>query len=467
MNSDDFRENAHMLVDWIADYMQTVEDYPVRSQVKPGDISSALPDHAPEGDQPFEQVFDDFKSLIMPGMTHWQHPRFFAYFPANSTPESQLAELLISALGVNGMLWETSPAATELEEKMMQWLAQLIAIPEGWSGVIQDTASSATFCALLCAREKATDWRVNDGGLYGEKCLKIYVTHQAHSSIEKAMKMAGLGRNNIHFIPTRADFSMDHIALETAIERDLAAGHIPAAIIACIGSTGIGAIDPLIEIGRIASAHDIYLHVDAAWAGSALICPEYHAFMAGIDQADSFVFNPHKWLGVQFDCSAHFVKDKDTLIRTLSILPDYLKSLDGVTDYRDWGIQLGRRFRALKLWFVLRGQGTKALQDRIRSHIHWAEDLARIIDAAIGFKVVTEPRFSLFTFCCTAKGIADDQATEKLLQAVNDDGFTYLTRTTVEGQSVIRWSIGPTHCTWDDVIASWQRVAAIAKQLSA
>lgn len=461
MNSDEFRKNAHALVDWIADYSDGVRDYPVRSSVQPGDILGQLAEAPPLKGEGFETLFADFKDIIMPGITHWQHPRFFAYFPANSTPESQLAEMLISALGVNGMLWETSPAATELEERMMQWLGGLIAIPTDWSGVIQDTASSATFCAILCAREKATDWRVNDQGLYGETKLKYYVTHEAHSSIEKAMKMAGLGRDNIHFIPTRRDYSMDDVALETAIERDLAAGHVPACIIACIGATGMGAVDPLRRIGEVARAHDIYLHVDAAWAGSAMICPDYHYMMDGIELADSYVFNPHKWMGIQFDCSAHFVRDKQALIRTLTILPDYLKSNEGVTDYRDWGIQLGRRMRALKVWFVLRGQGVEAIQNRIENHIAWAEKLAAMIDKTDGFDVITEPRFSLFTFAVNA----GDSATEALLQAVNDDGFTYLTRSKVQGKSVIRWSIGHTDCQWQDVAESWQRVQDLAADL--
>ncbi|WND04019.1 pyridoxal-dependent decarboxylase [Temperatibacter marinus] len=454
MKTNNFRKHAHELVDWVADYMENVRDYPVRSQCEPGDIAAQIEDEAPQQAENFETIFEDFKSIIMPGITHWQHPRFFAYFPSNSTPESQLAEMLISAVGVNGMLWETSPAATELEEKMMQWLGQLIAIPKDWSGVIQDTASSATFCALLCAREKATDDRSNTQGLYSEKKLKYYVTHEAHSSIEKAMKMAGLGSSNIHFVATRRDHSMDHIALETAIERDLAAGHIPAGIIACIGATGMGAIDPLRRIGEIAKAHDIYLHVDAAWAGSAMVCPEFHAFMDGIDLADSYVFNPHKWMGIQFDCSAHFVKDKDRLIQTLTILPEYLKSNEGVTDYRDWGIQLGRRMRALKVWFVLRGQGVDAIQERIRNHILWTEKLAALVSDHPDFEIVTEPRFSLFTF----KHKDGCEKTDALLQAVNDAGYTYLTRSVINKKSVIRWSIGQTDCQWQDVADSWSHL---------
>ncbi len=467
MNTNDFRKHAYKLVDWIADYMEGVREYPVRSQVKPGEIAAQLTDSPPFQGEAFEQIFGDFKSIIMPGITHWQHPRFFAYFPANSTPESQLAEMLISALGVNGMLWETSPAATELEEKTMSWLGQMVGIPQDWSGVIQDTASSATFCAILTAREKATGWKTNSVGLYQQAPLKFYVTREAHSSIEKAMKMAGLGKEHIHFVATDNKRGMDVNALQLAINEDREQGFIPAGIIACIGATGIGAIDPLKAIGIIAQKEDIYLHVDAAWAGSAMILPEQQHHMQGIELADSYVFNPHKWMGIQFDCSAHFVRNKETLIRTLTILPEYLKSNEGVTDYRDWGIQLGRKMRALKVWFVLRGQGTAQIQQTIRNHIQWTNELANIIGATEGFEIVTQPRFALFSFRATpnANHTSSNEFNDLLIKAVNNEGYTYLTRTVIDGQSVIRWSIGHTNCTWKDVESSWENVKTIAKDL--
>lgn len=470
MNNQDFRKHAHELVDWIADYMENVREYPVRSQVKPGDIAAQIADKPPVAGESFESIFSDFQNVIMPGITHWQHPRFFAYFPANSTPESQLAEMLISALGVNGMLWETSPAATELEEKTMKWLGQMVGIPNNWSGVIQDTASSATFCAILAAREKATNFHTNKSGLYQQAPLKFYVTREAHSSIEKGMKMAGLGSEHIHFVATTDDHGMDVKALEQAIQEDRSKGFVPAGIIACIGATGMGAIDPLEKVGNVAREEGLYLHVDAAWAGSALILEEYQHLMKGIEHADSFVFNPHKWMGIQFDCSAHFVRDKETLIRTLTIMPEYLKSNQGVTDYRDWGIQLGRRMRALKVWFVLRGQGTEQIQQRIRQHIQWAEKLAEIIDNTEGFELITQPRFALFTFkALSNSGESDNrennELNDTLIKAVNDDGYTYLTRTVIDGQSVIRWSIGHTNCTWEDVETSWEQVKEIVKVL--
>ena len=461
MNANEFRQNAYQLVDWIADYMEEVRDYPVRSQVTPGEIAAQIADTPPPEGESFETLFTDFKNVVMPGITHWQHPRFFAYFPANSTPESQLAEMLISALGVNGMLWETSPAATELEEKTMSWLGQMVGIPQEWSGVIQDTASSATFCAILAAREKATNWVTNKSGLYEQKPLKFYVTREAHSSIEKAMKMAGLGSEHIHFVSVNKERGMDVAALQQAISNDRNAGFIPAGIIACIGATGMGAIDSIEGVGKVAQEEDLYLHIDAAWAGSAMILPEFQHHMQGIELADSYVFNPHKWMGIQFDCSAHFVKDKETLIRTLTILPEYLKSNEGVTDYRDWGIQLGRRMRALKVWFVLRGQGTTQIKQRIRNHIQWTKKLAEVVSNTEGFEIITQPYFALFTF----KANENNEFNDALIKAVNDDGYTYLTRTVLNGQSVIRWSIGHTNCTWEDVESSWERVKDIANRL--
>ncbi|GHF19513.1 pyridoxal-dependent decarboxylase [Kordiimonas sediminis] len=472
MDSSDFRKNAHALVDWIADYMDTVRAYPVRSQVNPGDIRKQLAPLPPQDGEDFETIFDDFKSIIMPGITHWQHPRFFAYFPANGTPPSQLAEMLLSALGVNAMIWETSPAATELEEQMINWLLTALKLPSDWSGVIQDTASTAVFCAVLVARERVTGWQVNDKGFTGDDRLTVYTTGETHSSLEKAVKMAGLGRASLRFVPTGDDHSMDVLALSEMIKKDKAAGFKPALIVASVGATGIGACDALKEIGIIARSQDIYFHVDAAWAGSAMICDEYRPLLNGAELADSFCFNPHKWLGVNFDCSVHFVKDKDSLIRTLTILPEYLKTREGdaVTDYRDWGPQLGRRNRALKLWFVLRSYGLDGLRKMIRGHVRMAEDLAKTIGAAPDFEIVTRPRLSLFTFRVYRPGVAHgalDAATEALITAVNDDGFTYLTRTVVDGRPVIRWQVGQVHTTEQDVSESWDRVQTLVKPLLA
>jgi len=470
LNSNEFRQHGHQLVDWIADYMDSVKNLPVRAQVKPGDIKAQLPRIAPSAGEPFEALMRDFESIVMPGITHWQHPRFFAYFPANVTPPSMLAEMLVNALGVNGMLWETSPAATELEEQMICWLKDMLKLPTAWTGVIQDTASSATFCAVLAARERATGWKVNEEGLKHAPKLAYYTSSEAHSSLEKAVKMAGLGRAAIRLVPVDAGQAMQPKALAEMMEADRAKGIIPAMVMATVGSTSIGAADPLQPLGVIARANKAYFHVDAAWAGSAMICPEYRYLIDGIEAADSFVFNPHKWMGVQFDCTAHFVRDKDTLLRTLTILPAYLETREGtdVTDYRDWGIQLGRRMRALKLWFVIRSYGVEGLQEVIRNHVAWANELAKTIKSEPDFELVTGPNLSLLTFRFTPKGKSAsefDTLSDTLLQAVNDDGFTYLTRTLVEGRPVIRFQIGQTQVGQSDVVEAWHRVTKIAREL--
>ncbi len=471
MNSEDFRKNAHEIVDWVADYLETARDYPVRAQVKPGEVLGQLPSLPPHGGEAFDGLMQDFKDIIMPGITHWQHPRFFAYFPANVTPASMLAEMLTSALGVNAMLWETSPAATELEEQMMEWLKDMLQLPKEWAGVIQDTASSATFCAVLAARERATGWQVNETGLRDAPPLAFYTSAEAHSSLEKAVKMAGLGRASIRLVPTDGDHAMDPNALTALVEADEADGIKPAIVMATVGSTSVGACDPLPAVAEIAKAHDIYFHVDAAWAGSAMICPEYRPLLDGIEGADSFVFNPHKWMGVQFDCTAHFVKDEETLVRTLTILPAYLETREGSTvkDYRDWGVQLGRRNRALKLWFVIRTYGVEGTQQMFRNHVGWATELAGHIEATDGFDMVTGPNLSLLTFRYAPTGVAEEDLgalSDKLLQAVNDDGFTYLTRTLVDGAPVIRFQIGQTQTTQEDVMAAWNRVVKIARSMN-
>ena len=469
MKSDEFRRYGHQVVDWIADYLDTVQDFPVRAQVKPGEIRAQLPAAPPMEGEAFEAMMQDFKDIILPGITHWQHPRFFAYFPANVTPPSMLAEMLTNALGINGMLWETSPAATELEEQMMQWLKGMLHLPMAWSGVIQDTASSATFCAVLAARERATDWTVNETGLKDAPELAFYTSSEAHSSLEKAVKMAGLGKASIRLVPTGPDHAMQPKALAEMLAADREAGIVPAMVMATVGSTSVGAADPLQAIAIIARANNMYFHVDAAWAGSAMICPEYRSLLDGIEGADSFVFNPHKWMGVQFDCTAHFVRDKGTLIRTLTILPAYLETREGseVTDYRDWGVQLGRRMRALKLWFTIRSYGVAGLQAMFRNHIAWAEQLATLITAEADFELVTGPNLSLLTFRHAPYGKSTaqlDQISDELLQAINDDGFTYLTRTLVDGRPVIRFQIGQAQTTEEQVLATWERIKKIARE---
>ena len=343
MQLEEFRREAHRLVDWMADYLAEVERHPVRAQVRPGEIAARLPVAPPAAAEPFEQIMTDFERIVLPGMTHWQHPAFFAYFPGNSSPPSVLAEMLTATLGAQCMLWQTSPAATEMETRVLDWLRQMTGLPEGFAGVIQDSASSATLCAILCARERATGWHANEEGLGACPKLTFYASEEAHSSVEKAIKIAGLGRRQLRLIPTDEDFAMRPDLLEAAIREDRARGLVPAGVVASLGATGVGAIDPLRPIAEICRAENLYLHVDAAWAGSALLLDEQRWMIDGIGTADSLVFNPHKWLLTNFDCSAHFVREPDQLVRTLSILPHFLMSREA-----ERGDRLSRLGRAAR-----------------------------------------------------------------------------------------------------------------------
>ena len=472
MDPEAFRRHAHELVDWMADYLAGVERYPVRAQVEPGAIAGQLPAAPPAAGEPLERIFADFERILLPGMTHWQHPGFFAYFPANASPPSVLAEMLTATLGAQCMLWQTSPAATELETAMLDWLRQMIGLPAGFAGVIQDSASSATLCAVLVARERATDWQANEQGLAGGPKLCFYTSEEAHSSIEKAIKIAGLGRRNLRLIATDAAFAMRPDALEAAIRADRANGLRPAGVLASLGTTGVGAIDPLRPIGDLCREHGLYLHVDAAWAGSALLLEEQRWMADGIEQADSFVFNPHKWLLTNFDCSAHFVRDPDALIRTLSILPAFLQSREAgqVIDYRDWSVPLGRRFRALKLWFVIRSYGVLRMQAMLRDHIAWTAELAEWISAEPDFELTSPPSLALLSFRYRPPGVEDDAAldalNERLLHALNDGGRVYLTQNRVRGRYVIRFTIGQLSTTHAHVERAWQLIEETARGLA-
>lgn len=469
MDIKDFRKNAHDMVDWMADYMEGgVRDYPVRPVVSPGEIRAKLPASAPENGESFGAIFKDFEDIAVPGLTHWQHPRFFGYFPANSSPPSVLAEMLTAALGVNVMMWETSPAATEIEEQMLVWLREMSGLPADWQGVIQDTASTATLCAVLTAREKATGWTGNSEGLKDQPQLTYYTSAESHSSVMKAIRIAGIGDEALRSVPLGDDLAMDAVALKGMIADDILAGRKPAGIIATVGTTSTGACDPLRAIGEIANAHNIHLHVDSAWAGSAMICPEFRTMIGGLELADSFVSNPHKWLMTNFDCSVYYVKDAESLKRTFSIMPAYLKTKETgtVTDYRDWGIPLGRRFRALKLWFVMRSYGVSGLQEIIRNHIAWAAKLAETIKQDSDFEIVTGPNLSLICFRVVSQDVEQSDAlTEKLVQIVNDDGYTYLTRTIVKGRPAIRIQIGQTQVTWQDVQEAWEHILDLKSTL--
>jgi aromatic-L-amino-acid decarboxylase len=471
MNLDEFRRHGHALVDWMADYLENVGHRPVRSQARPGEIAGQLPAEPPSRGEPLERIFADFERIVLPGMTHWQHPSFFAYFPANSSPPSVLAEMLTAALGAQCMLWQTSPAATELETRTLDWLRQMIGLPAGFAGVIQDTASSATLCALLVARERATGWRADADGLHACPPLAFYASEEAHSSVEKAIRIAGLGRRSLRPIPTDDDFAMRPDALAAAIREDRASGRVPAGVVATLGTTGVGASDPLRPIGQICRAHGLYLHVDAAWAGSSLLLEEQRSLIDGAEHADSFVFNPHKWLLTNFDCSAHFVRDPGALVRTLSVLPAYLHSRETgeVIDYRDWGVPLGRRFRALKLWFVLRSYGVERLQAMLRDHIAWTAELGDRIAAEPDFELVTPPRLALLTFRYRPRAVDDeaalDRLNERLLHALNDGGRVYLTQTRVRGRYVIRFAIGQLYTTRAHVQRAWQVITDKAREL--
>jgi aromatic-L-amino-acid/L-tryptophan decarboxylase len=471
MDHDEFRREAHRLVDWMADYLADVERYPVRAQVKPGEIAARLPAAPPAGPESMAEIFADFERIVLPGMTHWQHPNFFAYFPANSSPPSVLAEMLTATLGAQCMLWQTSPAASEMETRVLDWLRQMIGLPEGFSGVIQDSASSATLCAILTARERATDWRANEEGLGACPKLTFYASEEAHSSVEKGLTIAGLGRQQLRLIGTDDSFAMRPDLLDAAICDDRARGLLPAGVVACLGSTGVGAIDPLAPIAEICRAQNLYLHVDAAWAGSALLLEEQRWMTLGVEQADSFVLNPHKWLLTNFDCSAHYVRDPDALVRTLSILPAYLASREtDVIDYRDWGVPLGRRFRALKLWFVIRAYGVERLQAMLREHIALAAELASQIDATPDFELTTPASLALLTFRYRPAGTDDqalDRLNEQLLHTLNDDGRLYLTPTRVRGSHVIRFAIGQRTTTRRHVQAAWQLIQQTVHGLGA
>lgn len=470
MDKERFRQHAHELVDWMADYMGGLDSLTVRSQIQPGDVEKQLPASPPQKGEDFQAIFDDFKSIVMPGITHWQHPKFFAYFPGNSSPPSVLAEMLMATLGANAMLWQTSPAATEMEIRVIDWLRQACGLDNGFSGSIQTTASEATLSALLMAREKVSAYQINEKGFQNQPTLRVYVSAEAHSSVEKDARIAGYGAENVVKIPATADFAMDVDALKAHIAKDEANGYIPACVVATLGATGTGGIDPLEDIGALCQEKDIFLHVDAAWAGSALILPEWQWMAKGSELADSMVFNPHKWLLTNFDCSVHFVRNKDALIRTFSILPEYLKgaTATAVTDFRDWGVPLGRRFRALKLWFVLRSYGIDGLQDVLRRHIKLGEKAHDALALDPEFEITSPLKLSLFSFRHRPEGADDlDAHNEHLIRALNDSGEAYFTQTRVHGKYVIRWQVGQVDCEERHIDETLALIKSMAARISA
>jgi aromatic-L-amino-acid decarboxylase len=466
MTPDEFRRHGHAVIDWIAKYLEEVERYPVLAQVKPGEIRAQLPPQAPDQPEPFDAVLRDLDSIILPGITHWQSPNFFAYFPSNNSGPSILGELVSAGLGVQGMLWSTSPACTELETHVLDWTADLLGLPETFTsrgpggGVIQDTASSATLCAVLAARERASQGATNRAGV--DRKFTAYASSQAHSSIEKALMVAGLGAAQLRHVPIDEKFALRPDALDAMIQADRRAGHVPFFACAAVGSTSSHALDPVAPMGEICRRHGLWLHVDAAHAGTAALCPEFRGIQAGVELADSYCFNPHKWMFVNFDCDCFFVADRAALVRALSVLPEYLKNQatasGAVIDYRDWQVPLGRRFRALKLWFVLRAFGVAGLQARIREHVRLAQAFAGWVAADARFKLAAPHPLNLVCFRLRR----GDDANQRLLDRLNATGKVYLSHTKLDGAFTLRMSIGQTNTTERHVAAAWQLIRELA-----
>ncbi|MCA9733306.1 MAG: aspartate aminotransferase family protein [Deferribacteres bacterium] len=469
MNTQDFRKHAHELVDWMADYFENIEKYPVKSQVQPGEIYCQLPDSPPENGESMEKIMADFEKIILPGITHWQSPNFHAFFTANSSYPSVLAEMLTATLGAQCMIWETSPAAAELEEQVLNWLKEMLALPSHFEGVIQDTASSATLCAILTAREKASNYQTNQQGL-AKNSYRIYCSTQTHSSVDKAVRIAGLGHENLVKVEVDEEQALKPLALQSAIEADLQAGLHPLCVVASLGTTGTTAVDPLAAIAQICVEHKIWLHVDAAFSGTALVLPEFRWIARGLEFADSFVFNPHKWMFTNFDCSAYYVKDVQALIQTFSILPEYLKTKTRglVNDYRDWGIALGRRFRALKLWFVIRTFGVEGIRERVRFHIDLAKNLSEVIAEHPHFEIMAPTLFNALFFRFKPALSSEDELNtlnEQLVHALNESGSIYLTHTKISGKYIIRMVIGQTYVEERHVKKAWKIIQETAHKL--
>ena len=438
---------------WAADYHATLRSRPVRPSAKPGDFARQIPLQPPEHPEAMETIFSDFERLVPEVMTHWQHPRFLAYFPANAAPASMIAEQLANAMACNCMLWQTSPAASELEGRMVDWLRDAVGLPSRFTGLIHDAATTATICAVLTMRERATGWTGNQRGLRKQDALRIYASSENHSSVDKAVRISGIGDENLVKIETDDLQAMKPEALREAIEEDISARLRPAGVIVCIGGTANGAVDRAEEVLDVAKSFGLYTHVDAAWAGSAMICPEFRPLWRGVENADSIVFNPHKWLGAQFDCSIQFVADLDQQRRTLGLKPEYLETDGGLEaiDYNELTIPLGRRFRALKLWFVLRAYGMTGLRKLIRDHVGWVRNVETMFRNDPDFEVVSSTPLALFAFRLKPGSGDPDALTKELCNRINNDGRVFLTRASCRGMTVIRVSAGTFECNEDDV----------------
>jgi aromatic-L-amino-acid decarboxylase len=469
MSPKEFRRWGHALVDWISDYQERVESMPVLARTKPGDIRKLLPSAPPVEGESFESIVADLERVILPGITHWQSPNFFAYFPANNSGPSILGELMAAGLGVQGMLWATSPACTELETHMLDWVVDMLALPPKFKstgaggGVIQDSASSAVLCAMLAARERATGFQTNEKGCDGR--LVAYTSPHAHSSVEKGVKVAGLGRQNLRLVEVDPQCAMRPDALERLLLQDREAGLTPFFVSATAGTTSSNAFDPLKEIGAICRKHDLWLHVDGAMCGSAGLCPEFRYLHEGLDLADSYAFNPHKWMFTNFDCDCFYVADRASLIKSLSVLPEYLRNQatesGAVIDYRDWQVPLGRRFRALKLWFVIRHYGVQGLQHHIRKHVRLAQDFADWVKGSANFEVVAPAPLNLVCF----RHRAGDEFNRQLLERLNESGKLYLTHAVLNERYALRFCVGQTHTEERHVRQAWELIQGYAGEL--
>ena len=469
MTPEQFREEGKKVIDWIADYYENIEKYPVLSQVKPGEIKASLPGNPPQKGESMEDMMRDLDEKIMPGITHWQSPNFYAYFPSNTSFLSILGDLISSGLGVQGMIWATSPAATELETRVLDWLADMMGMPEKFKststggGVIQDTASTSSLTAMIAARERATNFQSNKTGI--QQKLVAYISTQTHSSLEKAAKICGIGSNNLRMIEVDEKFAMRTDLLKEQIQKDKAAGLTPFFICAALGTTSSNAIDPIAAIGEIAKKENCWFHIDAAMSGTAMLCPEFRHFQEGIELADSYCFNPHKWMFTNFDCDVFWVANRQELINTFSILPEYLRNKatesGEVFDYRDWHVQLGRRFRSLKLWFVIRHYGVEGLQFHIRKHVELAQKFTTWVNESENFELFVEPPFNLVCF----RHKAGDDFNMKLMNAVNVTGKAYFTHTKLNGQVVLRMSIGQTNTEEKHVKETWDLIENVASDM--
>ena len=451
MSTADFRRHGHALIDWIANYLDTVEDKPVSSQVEPGAIRALIPDHPPEEPEKFASIMADLDRVVMPGITHWQSPNWFAYFPANSSPPAILGELAAAGLAVQGMLWSTSPAATEVESAVLDWLVDLLGLPQAWKmtgpggGVIQMSASDSTHAALVVARYRCNapiDRQV------------VYASNQAHSSFEKGARIAGI--RELRLIDVDEHFAMDPVAFEAAVRQDRENGLTPLFVFSAVGTTGTAAVDPVDAIAEVATQHGLWHHVDAAYAGTAMICPEFRYLQKGLNRVDSYTFNAHKWMFTNFDCNVLWVADRTPLIETMTILPPYLRNKatesGAVVDYRDWHVPLGRRFRSLKLWWVLRSYGAAGIRHHVREHVQMARDLDARLASDPRFALVAPTLFSLVSF----RHVGGDKATSDLAASINATGSVMVTPSTINDQSFIRVSIAQTHTEPRHVDALWQ-----------